>query len=184
MTHEYQPCGETDGELLPVTDFDDRFLRVATRREIHALGLLHRAVHVILMDGDGRILLQKRGDSKDHFPGWWDVSVGGHVGPDEAYLEAAVREVAEEMGIAGAEPRLVAVLPPTPLTGWEHVHLFFCRVNAGDVRPAPGEIADVRWVCPEEYLERASSESGDPDWRVTPSSLLSVRAWWENGPRR
>jgi len=36
-------------------------------------------VHVWIYNSKGRVILQKRAEGKDTFPGRWDVSVGGHV---------------------------------------------------------------------------------------------------------
>lgn len=177
---DYQKDPSTDSELLEVVDEDDRVLRLESRRMIHLQGLLHRAVHVILSRADGSIVLQRRASTKDHYPGWWDLSVGGHVAPGEAYEQAAVREMAEEMGVRGAMPRLAAVLRPSRDNGWEHIHVFGCCIACA-VRPDPREIMDHRWVAPEEFLQRASPEAADEAWRVTPTSVASIRAWWEAG---
>ncbi len=176
MSEPYRECPETDDELLPVADLDDRTIGVATRREIHEKKMIHRAVHIILIDPDGRVLLQKRGLKKDRYPGWWDISVGGHVGVDEVYIESAVREVEEEMGVSGAEVQLAAILTPNEINGWEHIHLFFSQID-GEVKPHPEEISGHRWVDPDEYFAKASPDAEEIEWRVTPSSYESFCAW-------
>jgi isopentenyl-diphosphate delta-isomerase type 1 len=176
--NEYFAQAKTDGELLPVVDEQDRVVRLATRREIHTEGLLHRAVHVVLHDGMGRVLLQQRSASKDHLPGWWDVSVGGHVGPGEDYDEAAVREIEEEMGIVGAEPLWIARQEPSELTGWEFIHVFMFQA-AGVVRPDPDEISNIAWVTGGEYHERMASD--DNEWRMSPAGDRSIRLFFETG---
>jgi isopentenyldiphosphate isomerase len=168
---------ETDGEILPVCDEDDRVVGQATRREIHERNLIHRAIHVVLIDGEGRVCLQKRSAAKDRYPGWWDVSVGGHVGVGERYVDAARREMAEEMGIHSGEPVFVAALSPGAHNGWEHIHLFSCAIDH-DVVPDPDEVIDWEWIEPEELFRRAAmmtpSERG---WRITPSGLASIERW-------
>lgn len=176
----YHSAPDTDAEILPVVDWDDRQIGTATRREIHEKNLLHRAVHVVLVDGDGMVILQKRGLKKDRYPGWWDISVGGHVGVDESYMEAARREIGEEMGIEGADPQLAAIATPAEWNGWEHVHIFSARI-AQEPRPMPVEIEDWRRVDPKEYFAKADPDSEDPLWRVTPSSLESMRMWRRAG---
>ncbi len=54
---------------------------------------------VIITDGNGRYLLQKRADSMFIYPGCWDSSAAGHVDEGETPEEAAYRELAEEVGI-------------------------------------------------------------------------------------
>ena len=164
----------TDEDLLPVVDEHDRVVGTATRREVHARGLRHRAVHIVVRNSAGRILLQERGPGKDSFPGWWDVSVGGHVDPEEDYTEAAAREAEEELGIRGAPLREVAHRPPEAISGQEFVRIYDCLYD-GPVSPPPEEIASVRWEDPEELLRPGSSEGR----RVTPSGLESIRYWAE-----
>ena len=44
--------------------------------------------------------MQKRSVTKDVAPGKWDTSVGGHISPGEDLMEAAKREMGEELGVA------------------------------------------------------------------------------------
>lgn len=64
----------------------------------------HLAVHVIVERPDGRIVLQKRSPRKQVQPGKWDTSAGGHVLAGEDVFGAALRELQEELGIAGVTP--------------------------------------------------------------------------------
>lgn len=179
---KYRPAPDTDDELLPVVDMDDRQVGTATRREIHEKELVHRAVHVILSDGMGSFLIARRSDRKDRFPGWWDVSVGGHVGVGESYLECARREMREELGVDGPVPHLTAMLPPTPTNGWEHVHVFFAVVDPARVVRNEAEIADMRWVSLADYRKHADPGAPvDSPWRMTPASHESILAWIEIG---
>jgi isopentenyldiphosphate isomerase len=89
-------------ERFDIVDRDDRVVGSGLRSEIHARGLLHRAVHLWLFHEDGRILLQKRSLSKDREPGRWTSSVSGHVNSGEEYDTAMKREIPEEIGIPTA----------------------------------------------------------------------------------
>ncbi len=55
---------------------------------------------------DGRLLVHRRADDKDVYPGWWDLAAGGVVGAGEAYGAAARRELAEELGVIGVDARV------------------------------------------------------------------------------
>ena len=99
-------------EILEVVDKNGNVLELAKRSEIHGNpSLLHRVVHILVFDGKGRILLQKRSLNKDVAPGKWDTSVGGHVNPGEDILDAAKREMKEELGIAECESCLPLCAP-------------------------------------------------------------------------
>ncbi|MCL6265622.1 NUDIX hydrolase [Flagellimonas myxillae] len=74
--------------------------RTCLKSEAHRNGLLHPTIHVWFYTVNGQILFQKRAANKDTFPSLWDVSVAGHIGAGEDILEAAMREVLEEIGLA------------------------------------------------------------------------------------
>lgn len=54
-------------------------------------------VGALIADAAGRIYVQKRSDTRELFPGAWDI-VGGHVEAGETLVEALAREVTEETG--------------------------------------------------------------------------------------
>ncbi len=74
------------------------------RREVHRLGLKHRAVHVFIFNREGKLFLQKRSMRKDNFPGAWDSSASGHLDRGEEYDTCARREVREELGVVLSAP--------------------------------------------------------------------------------
>jgi isopentenyl-diphosphate Delta-isomerase len=47
--------------------------------EAHAKGLLHRSVHVLVVDDTGKVFVRKRPLDKPIYPGLWTSSVGTHV---------------------------------------------------------------------------------------------------------
>ena len=47
---------DNPGELFDVVDPDDRVIGQATRGEVHARGLLHRAAHVFVINSNGELL--------------------------------------------------------------------------------------------------------------------------------
>lgn len=62
--------------------------------------LLHPVVHVHIVNEKGELYLQKRADTKDLYPGFWDTAVGGHVSSGESIDHAVNREAEEELGIS------------------------------------------------------------------------------------
>jgi len=88
-------------EWFPVVDEDGNEISRATRSVCHdgKSKLLHPVVHMHLFNSEGELFLQKRARTKDLLPGYWDSSVGGHVGPGESPEEALKRETFEELGL-------------------------------------------------------------------------------------
>ena len=85
-------------EYVDIIDEDDRVVATATRREVRSGALLHRCTYVLLRNSAGEILVHRRTDTKDIFPGAYDVFAGGVCAAGEPYDECARREVAEEAG--------------------------------------------------------------------------------------
>jgi isopentenyldiphosphate isomerase len=81
-------------EIVAVVDDNDNIVGSATRKEVHEKGLLHREVFVYIINNSGSILLQLRKDNNK-----WDHTVGGHFPLSQSYLEAAIRETKEELGL-------------------------------------------------------------------------------------
>ena len=95
------------GELVDLIDPADRVIGWARRGAVRHRNLLHRGVGILCRDGAGRIYVHRRTATKDLFPSMYDMFVGGVVARGEGYEQAARREIAEELGIAGAAPRRI-----------------------------------------------------------------------------
>jgi isopentenyldiphosphate isomerase len=92
-------------EYIEVVDYQGKVIGKERRSVVHGNpSLLHRVVHVLIINSSGEILLQKRSQSKDVAPGRWDTSVGGHVGIGEDLITSCMREMEEELGITHMEP--------------------------------------------------------------------------------
>ena len=143
--HPLKDVPQKSGEIFDVVDADDQVTGTATRAEVHAQRLTHRAVHVFVFNKRGDLLLQKRSLLKDMCPGLWDSSVSGHLDSGESYEAAAVRELEEEMGIAAeTAPEEIARITPGIETGWEHVRLYRIR-HDGALRFPSAEVDAVMW---------------------------------------
>jgi isopentenyldiphosphate isomerase len=148
-------------EWFDVVNERDEVIDRRTRREVHATGLWHRAVHVLVFDSAGRVFLQKRSMLKDLSPGLWDSSCSGHLDSGEDYDEAAVRELAEEIGVRITEPparwfRISAC----EQTGWEFVWVYRLRYD-GPITVDEAEIQYGEWVSPDEVSARIAAQPED-----------------------
>ena len=133
LTNQLAPLGAAqDGtaEIFDVVDEADRVMGQAPRGEVHAERLRHRAVHIFIVNSIGEIFLQRRSAWKDQAPGCWGSSAAGHLDRGEDYPAAAIRELAEELGLRGIQPGSIdemATLAPTATNGWEFVRLYRLR---------------------------------------------------------
>ena len=92
-------ASESKVELFDVVDDNDIIVATHERHFVHVNKLLHRAIHVWIFNSRGELFLQKRSYWKENHPGLWCSSVAGHVSSGEGYLDAAKRELNEELGV-------------------------------------------------------------------------------------
>lgn len=148
-------------ELFDVVNDQDQVVGTAPRRVVHAQGLWHRAVHVLLFSPAAELFIQKRSAHKDTYPHCYDSSASGHLDSGETYDQCAVRELREELGLdlpVGALTKQFK-LSACALTGWEFVWVYSLQ---GAYSPVinPEEIESGR------FWSRADLESAiarDPD---------------------
>ena len=147
-------------EWFDVVNERDEIVGRATRREVHARGLLHRAVHALVFDGTGRVFLQKRSMTKDMSPGLWDSSCSGHLDSGEDYDAAAIRELGEELGVPGAAPMRWFRIEACRETAQEFCWVYRLR-HDGPFVLHPGEIERGEWVTPDELARQLAARPQD-----------------------
>jgi 8-oxo-dGTP pyrophosphatase MutT (NUDIX family) len=111
----------------------------------------------------------------------------GHIEPGETPEAAALREIAEETGIALESLVLWALLPPSeyvyrrPDHGavvFKRVHHFVVEVPEGtELHPDPAEIAEAVWLGFDEAKARLSFKNSVP-------VLIAARSLLEGEPPR
>ena len=132
-------------EWFDVVNERDEVIGRELRRHVHARGLWHRAVHVLVFDAQGRVFLQKRSMLKDLSPGLWDSSCSGHVDSGEDYDTSAVRELGEEIGIqVSTVPERWFRINSCEQTGWEFVWVYRLQ-HEGPFVLHPEEIERGEW---------------------------------------
>lgn len=155
-------------EIVTIVDRGNRVVGAVPRPEMRARRLLHRCTYVLVVNSQGEPYVQKRTTTKDVFPGYHDPAAGGVVLAGESYLDGAVRELEEELGIRGvplewlfdfyyADPDFLA---------WGAA--FWCRWD-GDIVWQAAEVESGRFMTVEALLRLAEREP------VTPDGLYVVR---------
>jgi isopentenyl-diphosphate delta-isomerase len=143
-------------EIFDVVNERDEVIGQAPRKEVHARGLWHRAVHVLVFNVRGEVFLQKRSLLKDTAKGKWDSSSSGHVDSGEDYDACAVREVWEEIGLdikaktatGASQLRRLFKIDARKETGWEFCWIYRCA-SEGPFTLHPEEIETGDWFAPE-----------------------------------
>lgn len=140
----------TGDEWFDVVNERDEVVGRERRAVVHARGLWHRAVHILVFNQAGQVFLQKRSMIKDTAPGCWDSSCSGHVDAGEDYDVAAVRELREELGLnVSASLERIFREQARRETGWEFVWVYRLR-HEGPFELHPDEIERGEWRTPAE----------------------------------
>ena len=149
--HPIKNLPQSAEELFDVVDSGNNVIGRKPRGEVHAQKLHHRAVHVFVFNPKGDLYLQKRSHLKDAFPGAWDSSAAGHLDVGEPYIDCAVRELEEELGIQTSASALTlhATVDSCENTGWEFVQLFSIHYK-GKLRYPCSEVECGNWFALEE----------------------------------
>ncbi|KAL3929417.1 MAG: hypothetical protein SGPRY_001968 [Prymnesium sp.] len=138
------------------------------RGEVHKDGDWHRSVHVWILDGEDRMLLQQRSMQKDTNPGCWDVSCAGHITAGDTSLETAQRELQEEIGMSVTIEELkqswIRTVPSQDVGSTEKHGGYICRefqdlyllrcdsLALDQLSLCEGEVAAVKWLRSSEVL--------------------------------
>jgi 8-oxo-dGTP diphosphatase len=115
------------------------------------------AVFVIIRNQAGEILLHQRANT-DYLDGYWDLP-SGHVERDEPLLDAAVRELAEEVGVVVAKDALTLVNIDQCFmreTNPDYVNFTFAA-SRWDGEPhicEPEKCSAIGWFAPDALPEK------------------------------
>ena len=158
----YIPSFEVIMEYFDIVDENgDPTGETVERSFAHTNGIRHRTAHVWLFrkeNGKVQILLQKRSDNKDSFPGCYDISSAGHIPAGVDYLPSALRELREELGLTAAEEDLQYcgrkyVSVDNCFHGIPYhdrqvtkIYLIWYRPEMGQFQLQEEEVSEVRWM--------------------------------------
>ena len=115
-------------EYLDIVNQKDEVIGKEERNKSHENHLLHRSVIVLLVNDKDEILLQLRKANKKQYPLFWAGSVNGHVSSGETPMEAARKEMKEEVGLV-EEIEFVDKFMIDDEVEHEMVNVFFGRSN-------------------------------------------------------
>ena len=168
---KYAALNGTPMELFDVRREDGTKSGIVQERGVvHREGLLHSTSHVWIVRENNKsgddVLVQKRSAQKDSNPGCYDISSAGHIEAGADYLESALREMKEELGIEALPEELQEigihrggfsdVFHGRPFKDNElsMVYLYRKPVEISRLKLQKAEVEEVIWMDYEECRER------------------------------
>lgn len=182
-------------ELLEERDLNGRVTgNVRARFMMHQDGMLHGTSHVWILRPNEKsgfdLLLQKRSAHKDAYPGCYDISSAGHIPVGSDYLESAVRELEEELGILAKPEELIFaglheeaeedVFYGKPFRNHEisRVYIYEKPVDVTELKLQKEEVESVMWMDYEECLCRM--KDGTLTNCLNEKELGMLAGWWKD----
>ncbi len=165
-------------ETVSIVDSSDAVIGALPRDEMRRRGLIYRVTHILVFNAAGEILVQRRTECKDIYPGLLDLAAGGVVRAGESYADSAARELAEELGVTPPltahfdlwfeDPDPAPSAPPArPKRNWGRV---FSCAHEGPFSLQASEVAAAHFMPVKAALEMDSA-------RVTPDSRHALVAY-------
>ena len=182
-------------ELFDELDKDGYPTGFTKERSIaHTIGMYHKTVHIWIIrktEEGFDVLLQKRSEKKDSYPGCYDISSAGHVTAGDEYESAAIREIEEELGIKMDEDELEYIgdhigFEDTYYHGKRFFNREFARVyvcnrdiDERGIILQEEEVSDVMWINYELcslMIEEKKIKHAIPmdEWKMLKNYFISV----------
>ena len=153
------------------------------RARAHAEGILHGASHIFICrkrNGVIEVLLQRRALCKDSYPGCLDISSAGHIEHGSDFLQTAMKEMEEELGLRVSADDLRELFMQTvdlsscfrgqPFIDREINRVYLYVPEEEPIfRIQQEELSEVLWMRLDEVLRRV--RMGDPEYCLEAEEL-------------
>lgn len=133
-------------ELFCQVDKNDKLIGSVSRYLAHSHPkYIHRSICILVLNNKNELLLQKRSTQKDTYPGYWTLSTTGHITHGQTYLQAAKRELFEEVSLTSHLRRRTKLLLTLP-NETEYSTIYQTKITSETIKFNPEEISDITWV--------------------------------------
>ena len=130
-------------------------------------------------DGKLEFLWQKRAEGISRFPGYYDISAGGHVNLGETIIEAAIRETREEIGAEiEAKDLQFAFKKSFNKNRFAWIFMVDWTGKADDFHFDDQEVSEVKWV-PYVEMEEFRKKFAKPPLVRDDNTFLNLKDWLE-----
>lgn len=157
-------------ELLEIYDENNNDLNYQEKRSIiHEKGLFHREVCIFVLNNNNELLIQKRSATKKNKPNIWGLCAG-HIDAGETEIEAALRELKEELGLKNIKQDdliLFNIEKKTEIDitkNFRNNYFNYCYILRTDLKETEfilqkEELSEVKYVTFEKLFELSKNNS-------------------------
>jgi len=146
-------------KITDVVNENDEIIDRILEKEAHNnKDIITRAVAIFLYNSKGELLLQKRSKNKYRFPLHWTSSASGFVDQNETYIEAAVRELNEELGTNVSQDNLVFLFKKLIFIDIKHITSVYSVVYDGTIKFSDDEVEKVEFFSMSKIKEMISGD--------------------------
>lgn len=166
-------------EIIYVVNEKDQFVRKASRKEVRENALLHRAARVIIINNEGKFLVQKRSLRKDVHPGLWDIGIAETVKEGGSYESTAMRGLLEELGITGVSNIQLMHSVLFKLKYFSPNHNILCKVYNliynGKIYAQEEEIDEIKFLTKEDIIDLMEKTGFNPVGKAVFKKYLELK---------
>ena len=174
--------------MAEMIDVVDQFTGEPTGERVlkslaHQKGIWHGSIHIIIINKDhSQTLLQKRSSTKSLYPNMWDIAVGGHIKAGESPLNAASRELEEELGLninqyeVEEAGKIQEVLNNGGVYSREVVtiYIIYADIDLDNISLQTDEVSKVGWFTKEklnQIIEKGKAIPHGKEYEILNSQL-------------
>ncbi len=115
-------------------------------------GEYHLVVHIWIFSPDGKILIQRRSDTKPLMPGEWAATGGAAISGENSY-SAANRELFEELGIRSDKKSLKKAFRIKRRNSLLDVWMIESDIRQENLRLQKSEVSEAKWITLAELKQ-------------------------------
>jgi len=147
-------------EIIDVLD-ENGYLtgQTISKDEAHLNGTWHRSIHILIINKDKtKTLFQKRCSDKKLYPNTWDIAVGGHISHGEEPIEAARRELKEELGLDYIDYDLKEIEIIKETLKYDNIYsneflytyVIYANIDIDSIILQKEEVSEAKWLTKDE----------------------------------
>lgn len=128
-------------------------------------------------EGELEFLWQRRAPGVDRYPGYYDISAGGHINMGETVVEGAIRECREEIGIMiTADDLQFAFTKPFNRNRFAWIFMVDWTGRQEEFYFNDNEVSEVKWVAYRD-IDEFRKKNAKPPLQRDDITFLNLDDW-------